>query len=200
MYHFITPCSISVSGQSMAGKSTYVAKLVQQRKELFNPCHIKKVLWYSPVAEIKNPLNNVFYTSEIPDLSNLPRQTMLILDDAQTELVNNPEFVTLLTREAHHKDLVIIYIQHNVFTPSKYGRTASINFIYQIIFGNPRDILCCSILSRQTILGKKMEQAYKKVTEEPYQPLICDFSMKCPNKFRLRSHILRDDGFCRVYL
>ena len=198
MYQFIKPASILVNGPSQTGKSFFTRKLVNERFELIDPCNFTQILWFFPL-EIIDPLPGVKYYRDIPDLETIPSNTLLILDDSLTELLNTPSFTNLIVKDCHHKNFVCIYISHNLFAPSKYGRTATINFNYIVLFPNSRDRLTVSNLARQTVLGSKLLHAYQEISKDIFQPLILDFTTRCQDKYRIRSHILKDDIVSRYY-
>ena len=132
-------------------------------------------------------------------MEKIPPNSLVVFDDCLTELINTQSFVNFIVRDIHHKNLVCLYISHNIFAPSKFGRTANINFNYVVLFPNSRDRLTVSNLARQTILGKNLESAYKEISKESFQPLILDFTNACKNEYRIRSHIFKNDIVSRYY-
>ena len=145
MFQFSKPASVLINGPSQAGKSSFSRKLVHERRDLLDPCDFDNILWFSPLEAI-DPLPDVKYYKEVPDLEVLPSNSLIVIDDSLTELLNTPAFTNLVVKDTHHKNLFIIYISHNLFAPSKYGRTAAINFNYIVLFPNSRDRLTISNL------------------------------------------------------
>ena len=186
-------------GGSQCGKSTYCEQIIKERERLIYPCDFKKIIWYSPTGTTNKSLKEVEYVTDLPDLQSIPANSLLVLDDCFTQLLNTSEFTNFIIREVHHRNLFLLFINHSLFSPSRFGRAANVNFQYLILFNNPRDKLTCSNLARQTIIGKKLDTAYKMVTCEAFQPILIDFTQCCENKYRLRSHIFSKDICSRFY-
>ena len=151
---FQIPCSICVSGPSQSGKSQWILKLVKNSLKLFSG-RFYKVIYCIPENLSLTP-NNIFEEIKhsypfaelhagLPDVTklnlnfdNTPK--LLIIDDLMTEFLNNYQMVKLLSVEVHHCNITTIFTLHNLFAPSKFGRTLTRNVNYKVLFSNRLDL------------------------------------------------------------
>ena len=151
---FQTPCSICVSGPSQSGKSHWIVKLLKNRRELF-PIEFHELYYCVPENLSLNPnpifeeIKKYFPTARLnfglPDVAklnlnfdNTPK--LLIIDDLMTEFLASYDMVKLLSVEVHHCNITTIFTLHNLFAPSKFGRTITRNINYKVVFSNRLDI------------------------------------------------------------
>jgi len=151
---FQTPSSICISGPSQSGKSQWILKLIQNKDKLFN-CTFVDLIYCVPenLHFSQNPifdeLKKIFPSAQIciglPDVlklnltfDNTPK--LLIIDDLMTEFLNSYHMVKLLSIEVHHYNITTIFTLHNLFAPSKFGRTLTRNINYKVLFSNRLDI------------------------------------------------------------
>ena len=152
--NFQTPCSICISGPSQSGKSQWIVKLINNRKLLF-PHDFLELYYCIPENLSLNP-NPIFEELKksfpaarlhfgLPDVTklnlnfdNTPK--LLIIDDLMTEFLASYEMVRLLSVEVHHCNITTIFTLHNLFAPSKFGRTITRNINYKVLFSNRLDI------------------------------------------------------------
>ena len=151
---FQTPCSICVSGPSQSGKSQWIVKLIQNRQKLFTVSFLE--LYYcvpenvsfnpNPIfEEIKKAYPNAKLIFGLPDVTKLnlnfdSTPKLLIIDDLMTEFLNSFQMVKLLSVEVHHCNITTIFTLHNLFAPSKFGRTITRNINYKVLFSNRLDL------------------------------------------------------------
>ena len=142
---FQTPCSICVSGPSQSGKSQWILKLVQNRSRLF-PEHFHQSIYCIPENLSFNP-NPIFeeLKKTFPDVTKLNLNfdnspKLLIIDDLMTEFLSNYQMVKLLSVEVHHCNITTLFTLHNLFAPSKFGRTITRNVNYKVLFYNRLDL------------------------------------------------------------
>jgi len=151
---FQIPCSICVSGPSQSGKSQWILRLIQNRQNLFSSTFqeliycIPENLSLNPnpiFVEIKKSMPDAQIHVGLPDVTKLnlnfdQTPKLLIIDDLMTEFLNSYQMVRLLSIEVHHCNITTIFTLHNLFAPSKFGRTITRNINYKVIFSNRLDI------------------------------------------------------------
>ena len=206
--NFATPCSICVSGPSQSGKSQWILKLIQNRKLLFATDFIE--LYYcipenlslnpNPIyEEIKKSFPTARLNFGLPDVTklnlnfdNTPK--LLIIDDLMSEFLASYDMVKLLSVEVHHCNITTIFTLHNLFAPSKFGRTITRNINYKVLFSNRLDIkeirnVSLQITNQPNFLKNSFDFLNKEYPSEPAY-LIIDGHIKSKLKsFFVRSQI-----------
>ena len=151
---FQIPSSICVSGPSQSGKSQWIVKLIENRNLLF-PTEFAELYYCIPENLSLNPnpifeqIRKTFPSARLhfglPDVTELNLNfdnspKLLIIDDLMTEFLASYNMVKLLSVEGHHCNITTIFTLHNLFAPSKFGRTITRNINYKTIFSNRLDI------------------------------------------------------------
>ena len=142
------------------------------------------------VKGVEPVLEDGFFDSKV--------QNLLIIDDLAVSICDNKEATKLFTQGIHHRNLSVMLLLQNIYKQGKAMRDIMLNAQYLVLFKNVRDINQISVLARQTGLPHLVE-AYRKVTSEPYQPLVVDMRPNTKDYLRIRSHVLPDQ-LTRVYL
>lgn len=197
---FKTNSNIIVTGQSHAGKSTFVFSLLKHL-ELFES-DIKHILyvfgiWQPLFEQMETVVNSITFHQGIPDKNILERfsnehgSILLVLDDVMGQGTNNVELMNLFTTYSHHMGITVIFLLQNIFPPGKYMRTISLNAHYIILFKNPRDERQVRTLGSQIFpnQSKYFMDAYKKATELPYSYLCVTLYPGTSERYRLSSNI-----------
>ena len=151
---FQTPCSICVSGPSQSGKSHWILQLIENRNTLFSGDFYQLIycvpeslsLTSDPIFDrIKKCFPGAQFHPGLPDVTklnlnfdNTPK--LLIIDDLMSEFLNSYQMVKLLSVEVHHCNITTIFTLHNLFAPSKFGRTLTRNVNYKVLFSNRLDL------------------------------------------------------------
>ena len=184
--NFQTPCSICISGPSQSGKSQWIVKLINNRKLLF-PHDFLELYYCIPENLSLNP-NPIFEELKksfpaarlhfgLPDVTklnlnfdNTPK--LLIIDDLMTEFLASYEMVRLLSVEVHHCNITTIFTLHNLFAPSKFGRTITRNINYKVLFSNRLDIkevrnVSLQISNQPNFLKESFEFLTREFPSEP---------------------------------
>lgn len=183
-----------VSGPSQSGKTQFVLRLLNQRRELFQkPLHT--VLWCSGIADVnlQREIQGRGYKAHhgLPTEASIEPHSICVLDDLLTESESSKDVTNMCTRVAHHKACFIILIMQNLFPSGKESRTRSLNTHYYVIFKNPRDKLQFETFARQINPHKvkHLIEAYEDATRQAHGYLLIDFTQDCPDDLRYRSHI-----------
>lgn len=134
---------------------------------------------------------------EFENKSGLP--CLVVIDDSMLE-AEKKSVLNLLTRTSHHQNMSVIFLTQNIFQPSRYGRTISLNFSHLCIMKNPRDKQQFAFLSRQLAPDnwKELLRVYKEITERPFSYLFIDLTQQTNNLFRYRTDIF-NKNYATVY-
>ena len=209
---FQTPCSICVSGPSQSGKSQWIVKLVKYRSTLFSgPFH--EILYCVPENLSLNP-NPIFEQIKsfypmakliygLPDITklnlnfdNAPK--LLIIDDLMTEFLASFQMVKLLTVEVHHCNITTIFTLHNLFAPSKFGRTITRNLNYKVLFFNRLDIkeirnVSLQVSNHPNFLTESFDFLHQEYPNEPAYIVIDGHIKSKLKKLFVRSQIFPEE-------
>ena len=202
------PFSMMVSGPSQSGKTTFVDRLLQHKKEMIQP-NVKEILWFygseGAIEVIKEKYPDIQFFPGLPDISQLEKfdssvNRLMIIDDLMLQKETGKILSDLFTKSSHHKNISVIFIVQNVF--EKALRTASINSKYIVIFKNPRDQTQITTLGLQ-MFGKGdtlIKKAYSDISKTPHSYLLLDFDQEVNPCKRVRSNIFPDDEENIIYI
>ena len=115
---FETPVTIMVAGSSKVGKSSWVARVIEQSAYLFvhRP---KKIIWcygagcFQPelANRLKKSIKNIVFQEGFPrekvasgNLFKKGDKGILVLDDLMMDVANEPIFAKLFLQYSHHQD------------------------------------------------------------------------------------------------
>ena len=195
---FGTPFSMGIFGRRECGKTYFVTKLLMNQERLIiKP--FKKVIWiyksyqsadYEKLSSIHN-LESEFL-DDLPNFDAMGKQinTLIVIDDMQTEATCNDQVSALFTR-GRHFNFSVIYLSQNLFHQGKYARDISLNIDFLVMLKNPRDVTTIDALSRQ------MYPHMKKFLPWAYN-LILDLKPFTDNSMRVFSKIF--DQFPILYV
>ena len=124
-FHFKHPTKIQVSGPTLCGKTRLVLRSLEE--QLVQPFPTRIIWVFSewqpdyeqaralhPHIELVRGWSAVLYDSLRQDEKNL-----LIIDDQMTEAGDSKTLSNLFTKEAHYKNLTVLYLVQNVYNKSQ---------------------------------------------------------------------------------
>lgn len=195
------PFTCIVAGPTKSGKSTFVKRLIEKRKQIIST-DFNKIWWCFNENQVlhKSLQKVVNFVDGMPDFKLLksfsPQPQLLILDDLMQDMKNNKELITLFTRGCHHWNISVIHIVQNLFFEGM--RTARINSDYLILFKNPADQLQAQVLARQLFPTntKYFLEAYKDATRAAHGYLFVDLTQNTDDLVRLQTDILSPTPTC----
>ena len=164
---FKTPCIIQVFGASQTGKSTIVAKIINNKHKLFDKSNFKHIYYHYGIVKPKHIDNNdeITYTAGFPkDLEtnqNKYKKSLIILDDLFTNLTKSEEMVNFSTRGSHHLECTMIFITQTLFFDSKILRVIHLNTQYVVLTKCERNKQQIQTLFRQIRDNETAKNIYK---------------------------------------
>ena len=205
---FRTPFGAIVCGPTLSGKSEFVFSLLQNREKAIQNCPERVVYCYGenqpgfdrlresdPTIEFVKGLKQVLDQDDYFD-PLIP--TLLILDDLGQEVADDKRSSQLFTQKIHHRNVSLILIMQNLYKQGRSMRDVSLNAQYLILFKSVRDVGQINTLARQMGLPH-LPEAYRKVTSEPWTPIVIDMKPDCADYLRVRSHVLPGQ-ITRIYV
>jgi hypothetical protein len=205
MYPFPECTSISGSGATCSGKTTWVYRLLQHKDEMFVTPPEKVMCCYGvyqPLFEVmERDISFISFHKGLPtenelnDLSDENVCNLVVLDDLMESVTASPEMENLFVKGMHHRHLSILYLNQNLYCKGKHSRTINLNTHVLVLMKNPRDVSQLQCLARQAFLGKGtfLLEAYRDATSLPYGYLILDFSPSANEDYRVRTKVFPDE-------
>ena len=205
-FKFHSPCSIMVVGPSSCGKTVFVEKLLKERSQLFTPVVYCYGANQPTMIERMKKEQGIHFYEGIPDTQLLDKWFkktkggILVLDDLMRKGSDDHRVLDLFTRDSHHRGINVIFMTQDMFPKGKHAKTTSRNAHYIIAFKNPHDQLGVCILTQQTFPQefKDMLNVYRDATERPYGYLMFDLHPNSSDSERLKTNLLRDEGYTSV--
>lgn len=201
------PSCMLICGPSMAGKSQFTIRLLQERAQIYEQeprviifCYNE----YQPSYETFAHWPNVHMIEGLPDLQNLKKfkdlTPLLVIDDLMTALDKSPDAEKLFSVACHHYNMSVIAIIHSLFY-SKVIRNLRLNSSYLCLFKNNNDRLTIRNLASQLMPSARnfFISSYEDCTKEPHSYMFIDLHKTTPEQFRLRTSIFPGETvFCYV--
>jgi adenylate kinase family enzyme len=202
MFPFEAPTTISISGTTGSGKTTWVFELLKHNSILFPNVSTGKILycfgvWQNLFDKMEEEFPNIIFHEGLPSSEDIEKITenkkhnIVILDDLMVEVVKNKDIEHLFTRGSHHKNLTILYLNQNMFCQGRSSRSITLNCHYLVLFKNLRDCSQIQKLGQQIFPGnsKFLVESYKDALHSPFGYLVIDLSPRTEETFRLRTKI-----------
>jgi hypothetical protein len=208
---FSTPTSILLAGPTMAGKTSFVIKLLENASKMFKEVPTKILFCYlawQPAFENLKKISNLTLQEGLPsrgditELGILKGHKVVIFDDMLKYIVNDVNIQEYVTVSSHHNNMTVILLSQNIFAQGQTARTISLNCHYIILFNNKRDVSQVSRLGSQIMPGKGryFVESYEKATSVKYGYLLIDFSPHTDKQYQLRTRIFPDEAPTIVYV
>ena len=191
---FKAPTTLCLSGVTQSGKTTWIKKLIEYKKDMFDVPPTKIVYCYGVWQPAFVGMKDVLFHKDLPSASDIETyadgsHVMLVLDDLMDSVVKSEEAQRLFVRGSHHKNMTVLYVTQNMFYQGKCARTISLNCHYLVLFKNPRDHSQIQYLGRQIGLNKSLPEAYEDCMKEKFGYLVVDLHPHSIEGPKLFSHV-----------
>lgn len=194
--HF--PFRLICSGSSGVGKSTLIAQILKQRKDIIDqPIH--KIIYCAKFETSISPLikndKNISFNEGLPSEELVRNEENLnllfVVDDLFDAAYNSPVISDIFT-QGRNRNIGIVLITQNLFPKFSRSRDISLNSSYYIIYRNLRDASQIKHFARQVAPrhSKEFCELYYKYIDKPFSYLFIDFSPEQEDLFRYRTDIL----------
>jgi len=142
------PFSIQIIGPSQSGKTTLMLRILENIQELVDPVP-QRIFWASTTTDVQLPA----YVSQIeglPDINDIPRDSLLVLDDLGNSFAHDKKAAKALeylaTVATHHKRVSTVCLLQNAFSQN---RTSRVNATHLIFMRSHSDSLQMLSVGRQ---------------------------------------------------
>src|SRR6266849_2837827 len=178
--------NLCIVGSSGSGKTTFVERLLSNPKVYFDRIPEKNIWHY---GQVKPKIKNVIMKQGLPDNEEIPKNSIIVIDDLFIEARNDGNVTNLFTRVAHHNNNFIIFLSQNLFHSSSQNRTRNLNTHYLVVFKNPRDKLQIKTLARQMCANYLVDAFIDATSGGPHKYLLFDFRQETHDNVRIRTNI-----------
>ena len=194
---FKSPFSISVSGTTGSGKTTWIFKLLKNKDKMIvnPPSHILYCygIWQHLYAEMEETMSYVSFKEGLPSMEtvkSMPPHSMIVLDDLAHLIYNNKEIELLFSQVSHHRKISVCHIKNNLFYQGKHARTISLNTHLYVLLSNPRDESQILTFGRQIYPSRPLSllEAYRDCMSTTGY-LLLDLQPHTDTKYRMRTRI-----------
>ena len=126
---------MAVCGPSCCGNIKLIFKMLL--RNTFYPKFKSNYYFYQheqpKLSSIERNLN--FFSTKFPEFDFISQleNCLLVFDDSCEEIFNDKEFSKLATA-GRHRNIMVIYVKHNLFQQSKCSRTIDLNTTHTILF------------------------------------------------------------------
>lgn len=190
------PCNALIVGGSMAGKTVFTKRLVENRELMFQERFSEVIWYYSEWQDMYEELaqkQGVKFVEGLPSIEHFPPNEghkLVVCDDFMDKLASNQtQFLSLAIKGAHHRSLSLILLLQGLFPPKLRG--ISLQAQYICLFKAVRDLaqvrtFCLQI---QPAHYRALMEAYEDATKQGHSYLLFDFHQKQQDHLRYRTHI-----------
>ena len=169
--------TLIVAGPSSCGKSTFVIRLLECKKQL---CDVvfTNIVWCHSENNSPHHLKNVTFDKGVPDIENPENVATLIVLDDLMNFAYSTKVSQLFTKGSHHRNISLVLITHNLFHQDPSSRDISLNTKYIVAFKNPRDKTQLVHLARQVYPGNisSFHKTYLDICKDPHSYLFLDLT------------------------
>ena len=174
-----------VAGPSNSGKTLFVIRLIENAQEMFDqgPGHVYWFYGHETAQQSYLTKKNFIVYHGLPEnLDYCEANSIIVLDDLMDLAGKHPGLTDLFTKAAHHKNLLVIFIQQNLLPQDQFARTRALNSQYLVLFKSPRDMQQIGVLGRQIYPSRKnyLIGIYNDATHKPHSYLLIDLHQKTP--------------------
>lgn len=193
--------SMVLTGPSGSGKTSLVIQLIRNREQYINGPTSRVIFCYHylqpEIAQLKREDPNIILTDSITEAKELAiKDSLLILDDKQNEFQQKSvlnEVTEIFVRGVKHAEYNCCVLVQSLFHESL--RVIMNNVNYLLVFNSPRNKQGISYLARQMSPDnyKYVLEAFRHACfDKPYCYLFIDYTMKTPERWRIRSSLYPD--------
>lgn len=188
------PFRAMVVGSTGAGKTEWVAQLLQQRNRMFSEKFDKIYFCSKHHSSVPDEIRHIVnFHKGLPSeqMTNNPERkpVLIIIDDLMEGLASDQ--ISQLFLNGRHVNLSAILISQMLFPKQRFSREISLNSNYITLFPNPRDMSQIGYFARQVFPTNPtaFKECFYKNTDKDYSYFFFDFT---PNRTSSSSRFYQD--------
>ena len=203
------PFTMIISGPPLAGKTSFVTKLIQNRDRLIDQ-PISYIVWfYGEETPLTKNLENK-YPGLLKTFNGIPesfdpfikkdQHGLFIFDDLMRETSTKTTITDLFSKKSHHCNISVILITQNLFYEGKERKTFMRSAHYLVIFNNPLDYSMVYSLAKNIFprSQKVFLNIYEKAANKPNGYIFIDGNQQTIPQARFRTDIFH--SFQKVFI
>ena len=187
--------SMTISGPSQSGKSTFTHALLALKEIIFDEVPSKIYYYYGEYSPILERKPYIIAEGLPESFDHVENGSVVVLDDLMQETESSKKVTGLFTKAVHHKNLFVINMTQNFFQRTQDSRTQRLNSQYIALFKNPSDGTQIKIISRQMYPSAPnfFSAAYMDATRRPHGYIFIDLRQETADHLRVRTNILEHE-------
>ena len=202
-----TPFACVVGGSPLAGKTTWVTQLLENRNRLIDN-EFDYIVWiYGQETTFINELRKqtllgvpTFVVHGLPDTFDKyilkDKRGLIVIDDLMANVSRSAQVTELFCNKVHHDNVSVIIMMQNLFHHGKERTTLLRCAHYLVVFKNPLDGSVPLFLAHKIMpLRRKLfMDIFQAATKDPFGYLYIDGRQTTPPTARFRTNLFNDDG------
>ena len=176
-FRFVKPLRAIFSGSSQSGKSYLIGEILENQEKLFGDSFTFVKYFYptyleeSPVDYHTKTDTPVAYEAGFPTREHiiaLPKNSLLVIDDQAVKAVKSDLIGQLFKVISGKRNISVILVTQNYFTPGHYSRDIRNSANYVALFRNCAD----AGLNRRVAKAFGLKEAYNSAERDTYSTLV----------------------------
>jgi hypothetical protein len=206
-----TPFTCLIGGSPMAGKTTFVKRLLEMRWKLIDNNFDYLVWCYGQQTEFIQELRNQTFGIPTTVVHQLPisfddyiqpdKRGLIVIDDLMQSAGESKQVTDLFCNKVQHSNVSVILMLQNLFYHGKERTTFLRCAHYLVLFKNPLDSSAPLYLAQRVMpLRKKLFlDIFDAATKNAFGYLFIDGRQTTPPSARFRTNIF-DNGVQHVFV
>lgn len=195
-----------VAGGTSSGKTTFVRKLLSERKDIFRQEFTSIVWYYSIYQNWFSEMPEIDFREGFPDPNENTPGACIIIDDQQSSMTRamRKQLVFMFTVHGHHAGYFLIYLVQSLFDNTDEMRTICKNSHYYAFMRSPRMEGTIVKFAEQNFPRKTvfLLDAYEKATTgKPYSYLMVNLHpAEADDRLKVLTRVLRSEQPIHIFL
>ena len=140
-------------------------------------------------STIKRKVNKFLSTFSGLEIVSQLENCLVVFDVSCEEILFDKNFSKIATA-GRHRNLRVIYLEHNLFQQSNWLRTIDLNPTHIIFFKSPGDIQKITYIRKQLNNANVLKESYELAKKQPFGHIFIYFDLKTLDSLRSCSNFV----------
>lgn len=157
--------------------------------------------WQPAFLDTSDP--DVHFVEGVPNVDEIPADTLLIIDDMLSQLANDKGLLDLFCVQSHHKSISVIFVTQSFYFDSRILRSVTRNAHYIVLFKSQRMAGTIEQLGRQlwpNRSGYLLDCFNKATLGKAYSYLFLNLHPSSDPKLTVLTNVLASEGHTQVFM